>query len=334
MNLCGSTLRDPIREREGVPSQDTRRGLLRKGGGLAATAAVGGTSGCLTLATQLQSDSIKVGSKRFTEQEILGYLAYEALSANTDLTVGDQIGLGGTTTNFQAIDSGEIQLYWEYTGTAWQTLPPKHDSVVADPEKLYEKVKQEFRKEHNLTFLERAPLDNTYVLMANPEWAEKTDVTTLSEFASFLSESDESITVALNAEFQSRADGWPGLIDHYGFGDSKQQLQIENIGSGLLYQVVGNNEADIGVGFNTDPRIIQFDLQVLEDDKKFFPSYNAAPMVRVPTLEDNPSIQEPLNATSEGLTTDQIRKLNKRVALDKVNPQTVAKEYLQKTGVL
>lgn len=316
-----------------MPSQSTRRGLLRKGGGLAATAAVGGTSGCLTLATQLSSDSIKIGSKRFTEQEILGYLAYEALSANTDLNIGDQVGLGGTTTNFRAVDSGEIQLYWEYTGTAWQTLPPKHDSVITDPEKLYEKVKREFEKVHDLTFLDRTSLNNTYVLMANPAWAEKTGVTTLSGLASYLEESDETVTVALNAEFQSRADGWPGLIEHYGFGNDKQQIDVKNIGSGLLYQVVGDGEADIGVGFNTDPRIIQFDLQVLKDDEKFFPVYNAAPMVRMPTLEDNPSIREPLNAVSETLTTDQMRKLNKRVALDKVNPQTVAKEYLDEVGV-
>lgn len=317
-----------------MPSRITRRGLLRKGGGIAATASVGGMSGCLTLATQVQNNSIKVGSKRFTEQEILGYLAYEALSENTDLNIGDQVGLGGTTTNFQAVDSGEIQLYWEYTGTAWQTLPPKHDSVITDSEKLYERVKQEFEKKHNLTFLQRAPLNNTYVLMANPNWAEKTDVKTLSELASYLSESDETVTVALNAEFQSRADGWPGLIKHYGFKKNKQQLQVKNIGSGLLYQVVGDGEADIGVGFNTDPRILQFNLQVLKDDKKFFPVYNAAPLVRVPTLEDNPSIRAPLNETSKGLTTDQMRKLNKRVALDKVNPQTVAKEYLRETGVL
>ncbi|SEO21093.1 osmoprotectant transport system substrate-binding protein [Halogranum amylolyticum] len=317
-----------------MPSQDTRRGLLRKGGGLAATAAVGGTSGCLTLATQLRSDSIKVGSKRFTEQEILGYLAYEALSANTDLTVGDQVGLGGTTTNFRAVDSGEIQLYWEYTGTAWQTLPPKHDEVITDPAKLYERVKQEFEKRHELTFLRRAPLNNTYVLMANPEWANETGVKSLSGLATHLKETDETVTIALNAEFQSRSDGWPGLIEHYGFDDHTQKIQVKNIGSGLLYQVVGGGEADIGVGFNTDPRIIQFDLQVLKDDKKFFPVYNAAPMVRMPTLEANPSIREPLNAISKGLTTDQMRKLNKRVALDKVNPQTVAKEYLQRAGVL
>lgn len=317
-----------------MPSPLARRGLLRRGGGLAATACIGGLSGCLTLATQLSSDSIKVGSKRFTEQEILGYLAYEALSANTDLNVGDQVGLGGTTTNFRALDSGEIQLYWEYTGTAWLTLPPQHETVITDPQKLYEKVKREFEQKHDLTFLQRAPLNNTYVILANPDWAKETGVKTLSEFVTYLEETNETVTVALNAEFQSRADGWPGLVKHYGFGGNKQNLRIKNIESGLLYQVIGDGAADIGVGFNTDPRILQFDLRVLDDDRKFFPVYNAAPLVKTPVLESNPSIREPLDRTSERLTTERMRKLNRRVALEKANPQTVAKEYLNEAGLL
>ncbi|QFU82325.1 glycine/betaine ABC transporter substrate-binding protein [Natronorubrum aibiense] len=315
-------------------NQHTRRELLRGGGGVAATASVVGTSGCLTLATQLQGDLVKVGSKQFTEQEVLGYLAYEVLKANTDINIGDQVGLGGTTTNYRALLSDEIQLYWEYTGTAWQTLPPKQDSFISDSTELYETVKQEFESQHDLTFLQPAPLDNTYVIMANPTWADETGVTSLSEFESYLTESSETVTVALNAEFQSRSDGWPGLLDHYGLDTHKQRLDVKNIDSGLLYQVVGNEEADIGVGFNTDPRILQFDLQVLDDDQQFFPSYNAAPMVGTATLETNPSIRSSLNETSENLTTEQMRKLNKRVALERVNPQTVAKEYLQSEGIV
>ncbi|WP_228546330.1 glycine betaine ABC transporter substrate-binding protein [Halegenticoccus tardaugens] len=334
MYYFGSIIRVLIPERLGMPSPDTRRAFLKRGGGLAAAGGIGGTTGCLTLSTQLRSDSVKVGSKRFTEQEILGYIAYEALSANTDVNVSDQIALGGTTTNFKALQSGEIHLYWEYTGTAWLTLPPQHETVITDSQKLYQKVKTEFEQAHDLTFLDRAPLNNTYVIMAHPDWVEKTGVETLSGFATYLKEGRKNPTVALNAEFQSRSDGWPGLANHYGFSDAAKDLEIKNIESGLLYQVVGNGAADIGVGFNTDPRILQFDLVVLEDEKKFFPVYNGAPMVRMSTLEENPSIREPLNRVSKELTTENMRKLNRRVALDKVNSQTVAKDHLEQTGAI
>lgn len=317
-----------------MPSRVTRRRLLKAGGGLGATGVLGGTAGCLTLATQLRGTSIKVSSKRFTEQEILGYLAYEALSANTDLPINDQVGLGGTTTNFRALDTGEVQMYWEYTGTAWQTLPPKRDTVISDPKKLYQKVKREFEKKHNLTFLDRTSLNNTYVMLMNPDWAKESGVETLSDFAEYVKQDKGDVTLAMNAEFQSRSDGWPGLVEHYGFEQASKNLNVKNIGSGLLYQVIGNGDADIGVGFNTDPRILQFDLQPITDDEGFFPVYNAAPLVRSAVLERNPEIRKPLNEVSNGLTTEKMRELNKRVALDKVNPQTVAKDYLKQRGIV
>ncbi len=334
MNYYGSKIRPLFAQSCDMPRPVTRRRLLKTGGGLAGTAGVGGLSGCLTLATQLSGNSIKVSSKRFTEQEVLGYIAYEALSSNTDLNVSDQVGLGGTTTNFRALDTGEVQLYWEYTGTAWQTLPPQHDTVISDPQKLYRKVKAEFKQKHGLTFLQRAELNNTYVILANPDWAKKTGVETLSDFATFLKENGSKLTVALNAEFQSRADGWPGLSKHYGFADDLGNVTVNNIGSGLLYQVIGKGSADVGVGFNTDPRILQFGLRVLTDDKGYFPVYNAAPLVDSATLEANPSIRPPLNAASKGLTTDVMRRLNKQVALERKNPQTVAREYLQRKEIL
>ena len=247
--------------------------------------------------------------------------------------MSNQIGLGGTTTNFRALDSGEIQLYWEYTGTAWLTLSPQHEKVITDPQKLYERVSAEFRNRHGLVFMERAPLNNTYVLLANPEWAERTGVKTLSEFSEYLADSDDEVTIAMNAEFQSRPDGWPGLTDHYGFADDRDQMAVKNIESGLLYQVIGEGTADVGVGFNTDPRILQFDLVVLDDDRQFFPVYNAAPLVNADALDRHPSIREPLDRVTDGLTTDVVRRLNKRVALDKENPQTVARNYLERKGI-
>ena len=308
--------------------------MLKAGGGLVGVAGLGGLSGCLTLALQVGGNPVRVSSKRFTEQEVLGYMAYEVLANNTDVNVEDQIGLGGTTTNFEAVRSGQIQTYWEYSGTVWLTLPPQHTEVIADPQKIYRKAKQDLNRVHNLAYLDRAPLNNTYVLLANPDWAKKTGIKTLSGFAKYLKEGNTDFTVVMNAEFQSRADGWPGVAKHYGFEDLKSKLNIRNIGSGLLYQVLGTGQAQVGVGFNTDPRILQFDLRVLKDDKRFFVPYNPAPVVTNEALAQHPSIEEPLNKAGRGLTTDRIRELNRRVDLDRENPQVVARDSLRKRGLI
>lgn len=314
--------------------ETTRRRLLKAGGGLAGAASLTGTTGCITLAQQVGGNPVKVSSKRFTEQEILGYMAYEMLANNTELNVEDQIGLGGTTTNFRAVNSGEVQTYLEYTGTAWLTLPPQHTEVISDPEKIYKKVKREFKRVHDLVFLDRAPLNNTYVLLANPSWAKKVGVKSISGLSDYLKNDGEDVRIVMNAEFQSRSDGWPGLVKEYGLSKFQNKFNIRNIGSGLLYQVLGTGNADIGVGFNTDPRILQFNLRVLDDDKGFFPAYNPAPMVNGEALEQHPSIKIPLNKVGNRLTTEKIRELNRRVSIDQENAQVVARDSLQNRGLI
>jgi len=279
-------------------------------------------------------DELTVGSKQFTEEELLGYMTYETLSANTDIKTKDQVGLGGTTTNFKALEAEQIDVYWEYTGTAWATLPPKHSKVITDPQKIYTKVKSEFEDKHDITFLARAPFNNTYVLVANPDWAQKTGVKTLSDFAEYVNGGNTDFTVVMDAEFQDRSDGWPGLAKHYGFDGASDKLDIKNVGAGLTYQVVGNGNAAVGMGFNTNPKIVKFDLSVLDDDKQFFPVYNPAPMVRQQTLKDVPAMKDPLDAIGPKLTTEKIRGLNKRVSIGGENAQSVAKDFLKSAGLI
>lgn len=308
----------------------TRRDVLKRGSVVAGLSAVAGCTGGLFG----DSDSIAVGSKQFTEQELLGYLAYEVLDANTDLSVSDEVGLGGTNTNFQALQEGQIDLYWEYTGTAWATLPPQHDEVISDPEEIYNRVNEEFQEEHGLEFLDRAPFNNTYVLMGNPDWVDQTGVETISGFADYVSNGNTDVNVVMNAEFQERSDGWPGLAEHYGFDDVREELSVQNVGSGLTYQVLGEGEADVGMGFNTNPKIIQFDLEILEDDDGFFPVYNPAPLVSQETLDENEAMAEPLNEIGPALSTDKIRELNQRVSIDGESAQAVAEEFLENENII
>lgn len=313
--------------------EHTRRTVLKQGALAGSAAGLASLAGCSSFLGGGGS-AVKVGSKQFTEQELLGYMAYEALDANADVEVVNEVGLGGTTTNFRAVKNDEIDLYWEYTGTAWATLPPKHSEVITDPQEIYERVDEEFQSEHSLDFLERAPFNNTYVLTANPDWVEQTGVKTLSGFAEYVNAGNTDFTVVLNAEFEKRADGWPGVAKHYGFDGTLSDIEVTNVSSGLTYQTVGQGDAQVGVGFNTNPKIVKFDLTVLEDDEQFFPVYNPAPLVNQDALESAPSIEEPLNAIGPTLSTDKIRSLNKNVSIDGGDAQQTAREFLSNEGLI
>lgn len=309
-----------------MANQLSRRGVIK---GVAGTGIVSPLAGCMS-----GSSSVKVGSKQFTEQELLGYMALESLKANTDLTAKDEISLGGTTTNFKALKEGQIDVYWEYTGTAWATLPPSHNEVITDSEKLYNKLDKSWDDKHGLEYLKRAPFNNTYVLTGNPEWVSKTGVKTISDFATYVNEGNTDFTVVMNAEFQSRSDGWPGLAKHYGFDDVRKDLTIKNIGSGLTYQVVGEGKAAVGMGFNTNPKILKFNLEVLKDGQGFFPVYNPAPVVNQKTLDSHSNMKSALNAIGPKLSTDKIRDLNQQVSIEGNDAQKVAKQFLKNANII
>lgn len=312
----------------------SRRRLVKTGSAMIGAGMVGSLSGCLGGIGGGGGTKVTVGSKRFTEQELLGKMSVLILKENTDHNIVDETSLGGTTTNFEAIKSGDIDHYWEYTGTALLTLPPKHDKPIGDPAETYKVVDKDFNNEHNLDFLKRAPFNNTYVLLANKKWSQKTGVKTLSDFAKYVNNGNTDFKVILNAEFEQRPDGWPGVAKHYGFDKVLDKINVQNMGSGLIYQALGQGKAAVGIGFNTNPKIIKFDLVPLKDDKQFFPVYNPAPLVRNETLDQAPEIKEPLNALGPKLTTKKIRSLNKRVSIGGEDAQAVAEDFLSNAGLI
>lgn len=316
--------------------ETTRREALRKVGAATGVASLTSTAGCSAIlgGGGGSAGTVAVSSKSFTEQKILGYLTVESLRANTDVTVKDKVGLGGSVTNFEALKSGESDLYWEYTGTAWATLPPKHDKVITKPEKIYKKVEKEFEEKYGITLLERAPFNNTYVLLTRTNWAEEQGISTISDFAKWVKNGHTDKTVVMNAEFEQRDDGWPGLVKHYDFQEAAKKLNIKNVSSALTYKVVGNGQAVLGSGFNTNPKITKFDLTALKDNEGFFPVYNPAPMTRQKVVEKNPAIKKPLQAVANSLTTDTIRSLNRKVSIEGKDARTVAKNYLKSEGLL
>ncbi|MDR5671978.1 Periplasmic glycine betaine/choline-binding lipoprotein of an ABC-type transport system (osmoprotectant binding protein) [Halalkaliarchaeum sp. AArc-CO] len=316
-----------------MASHTSRRSFIKQSGAVASVAAFGGIAGCLG-----DDDSVAISSKRFTEQRVLGYLAYELLGENLDVEVEDETGLGGTVPNFEALRENEVDLYWEYTGTAWLTLPPQQEEVIADPEELHQEVQEEFEAEHGIAVLERSPLNNTYVITARPGWYEETGIDTLSELAAYANDGNAAdLDPVLGPEFQERDDGWAGLLEYYDFEEDAIETvndHVQTVDEDIVYQALDQNEGNVGMGFNTDPRILMFDLHVFEDDELFFPTYNAVPMVHGETLEANPEIADLLNDLSPELTNERIRELNAEVAIEERNAQNVAREFLEEEGYI
>ncbi|RBI59037.1 glycine/betaine ABC transporter substrate-binding protein [halophilic archaeon] len=307
----------------------TRRNALKTGG--AALAGLTGTSGCLSLVGGSGGKQVVVSSKNFTEQFVLSQLAIKLLE-DEGHTVKDKTGLGGSPANFSALKNDESDLYWEYTGTAWANVLNK-EKKIAEPKKLYEKVDDAYNDKWNLDWLNRAEFNNTYVIIANPEWQKRTGVTTLSELAAHVKNNDADIKIAMNPEMKNRDDSWGGLPEAYGFADAaKKRMEPVTMKIGLAYKAVANDDVQLGFGFSTNPNIKKYDLPVVEDDQNFFIAYNPAPNVR--NKDFTSSMKKTVNEVAPKLDAETMRTLNGKVALDDKDPATVAKNFLKSEGLL
>jgi osmoprotectant transport system substrate-binding protein len=265
--------------------------------------------------------AIKVGSKDFTEQFILGELYALALE-NAGLKVERRLNLGGTPVAQAGLASGEIDLYPEYTGTALLTvlkLP-----ATADREAVYRTVADEYRKRFGLVWLAPAPMNNAQAIAMTREAAERNGIRTISDFVAKAS----GLRLAGPPEFAEREDGLPGIRRAYGAFELKEFISLD---PGLKYAGLKAGRADAAVAFGTDGEIDAFDLVVLEDDKKLFPPYQVAPVVRAAVLDANPKVREVLDALAPRLTDEVMRRLNYEVSGKKREPADVAREFLRES---
>ncbi|MBE9156752.1 quaternary ammonium transporter [Nodosilinea sp. LEGE 06152] len=269
-------------------------------------------------------DVVSVGSKDFTEQLIIGEM-YALVLEENGFTVERKLNLGGTPVAQAAIESGEIDLYPEYTGTALLTvlkLP-----VSSDQQAVYDTVKQAYQEQFNLVWLDPAPMNNTQALAMTEERAEALNIRTISDFAAQAS----NLTLIGPPEFEVREDGLVGLQEAYGGFSLKSYKPVD---AGLRYKGLVDGEADVAVAFGTDGEISAFNLVVLEDDEALFPPYQVAPIVSQAALDANPGIAEALNQVSPLLNDDVMRQLNYEVSGNQREPADVAREFLVDAGLV
>ena len=293
--------------------------------GGATEGATGAASPGGTVASQLDLSGvdITVGSKEFTEQLILGEITKQALSA-AGANVSDQIGLQGSSVAREALVSGEIDAYWEYTGTGWINHLGNTEPVEGE-EAQFEAV-AEADAENGIVWFAMAQANNTYAIAVKQDTGP--DIQALSEIAPLTEEGNPGLCAA--SEFLNRDDGLPGLEEAYGF----EFEDITEVELGLVYTQIGD-ACTFGEVFATDGRIAAQNLRTLEDDQNFFPKYNVAMTMRQELYSENQEAYDQLfTAISDELTNDRLRELNRQVDVEGQDPADVAGEFLVDIGVI
>ena len=262
-------------------------------------------------------EKIRVGSKDFTENEIVAELYALALE-DAGFEVERIMDVSSSVIHTSIVND-EIDLYPEYTGTGLISIL-KMDPLT-DPEEVYQTVKDAYEKEFDLVWLDYAAANDGQGLFISKKASDEYEITNISQLQEHASE----LRFASQGEFDEREDGLPGLEKIYGPFDWKSSKVYDN---GLKYQVVENDEADVSPAYTTEGRLSETDKFVLlEDDKQCWPPYNLAPVVRKDILEADPSIAEVLNKVNATLDTATITALNAKVDVDGEEYEDVAAEY-------
>ena len=255
----------------------------------------------LALASCTPSDStVVIGSKNFTESVLLGELLAQQIERRTDLVVERRLNLGGTFLCHQALRSGEIDLYPEYTGTALTAILKR--PVEQDPRKVFETVSLAYRKQFAALWLKPFGFNNTFAVVVRPE----DPLQTISDLAAVSTDR----TIGFNFEFLERQDGYPGLVARYGLSFAAEPKTMD---LGLLYRALRGGQIDVAVGSSTDGLIAGWNLRILEDDLRYFPPYDAAPVVRVETLLKHPELEDALAGLEGLLSEKEMQRLNHEI---------------------
>ena len=281
----------------------------------------------LSLATGAAAQTIVVGGKSFTEQQIMTAMTVELLKAR-GFSPKREAGMGSAAVR-AALENGQVDVYWEYTGTGLGVFNKITDKFSSADE-AYKRIK-EVDAAKGIVWLNMSPVNNTYAFAMNRDQAQKMNIVTMSDLAKAV-KGGAKLTFASNAEFYARPDGLPGWQTAYGFEFDRDN--VKRMDTGLVYSALKDRQVDTGVVFATDGRIPAFNFVVLKDDKHYAPPYNLTPVVRKEVLDKYPKIAEPLNALSAKLNDETMARLNASVDVDKKTVEDVAHEFLKSNGLV
>ena len=272
------------------------------------------------------AQDVVVGGKGFTEQQLIAELTSQLLGAN-GFKPDKRVGMGSAVLR-QALESAQIDVCWEYTGTALSLVYKDSEKYTA--EQGYEKIRS-LDAAKGIVWLKPTRVNNTYGIGMLRAKSEKLGIKSISDLGNAY-KSGKTMPIGVNAEFSQRPDGLPGVQKTYGF--TVPLDSIVKMDFGLSFQALRDGQVDSAMVTSTDGRIISFDIVVLADDKNFFPIYMMTPVVRKEVLDKNPKLAGLLESLATKLDSDTILKLNAAVDVDKKSIESVATGFLKQQGLI
>ena len=287
---------------------DRREALWLLGGGALVLAGCGGP----------RDSIVVVGSKNFTEQYLLGELLAQQIETHTPLRVDRRLNLGGTFICHQALVAGQLDLYVEYTGTALTAILAAPAS--SDPPAVYQAVRDSYRSRFGLEVGTPLGFNNTFAIVVRGGDAQELRLRAISDLAPVA----QRWRAGFGYEFMERSDGYRGLAKAYGLRFSSEPRIMD---LGLLYRALAERQVDVVAGNSTDGLIAALDMVVLEDDRHYFPPYQAVTVVRAETLRRHPDLQVALDALGGRISDDEMRRMNYAVDGQHREPASVVREF-------
>ena len=279
----------------------------------------------LTACSSQEPKTVVIASKPHSEQYILAEMLSLLIENHTDIKVEKKLGIGGGTSNIHpAMLSGDFDIYPEYTGTG--LLFVLKEDLITDSDELYKRVQDRYLEEYNIKWLGLYGFNNTYALAVKESTAQTYNLETYDDLAL----ASKDLVFGAEYDFFERDDGYEALKDAYGF-EFKDTKEMD---IGLKYEAIGSDEVDVINAFSTDGLIKQYNLKVLEDNKNFFPAYQAATLIRKETLDKYPEIEKVLEKLTGQISDDEMIQMNYQVEKEKMDPRDVAEQFLEAKGLI
>jgi osmoprotectant transport system permease protein len=269
--------------------------------------------------------SIIIGSKDGSEMILLGHMLADLVETHTAIRVDRRLNLGGTLVCYNALRLGGLDAYVEYTGTALTTI--LKEPVQTDPQAVLQRVRAALASRDQVICLDPFGFENTFAILMRREQASRLGIGTISDVRAH----QRDVRSGFGPEFMNRPDGYPGLVGAYGLKFAQPPREMDR---NLLYRALAQDSIDLAAGDSTDGRVAAFDLVQLDDDRRYFPPYQAVPLVRAETLQRFPELRPVLNRLSGAIDAAAMRQMNRQVDQDGEKPEEVARRFLSSKGFL